>query len=105
MLTQGGQGGRPAPLALRFHRIPTHFPLNLRAIYCKLRTDGRWLTGSYHPRSLMPVLIGSVVVVFMLRRGVEGIKNRCIKMALTAVFLVYPFVRHMARPYLASSFV
>jgi hypothetical protein len=46
----------------------------------------------------MPVLIGSVVVVFMLRRGVEGIKNRCIKMALTAVFLVYPFVRRMARP-------
>jgi 3-carboxy-cis,cis-muconate cycloisomerase len=32
MLTQGGQGGRPAPLASRFHRIPTHFPLNIHAI-------------------------------------------------------------------------
>jgi hypothetical protein len=28
MLTQGGQGGRPAPLASRLHRTPTHFPLN-----------------------------------------------------------------------------
>ena len=27
MLTQGGQGGRPAPLAPRLHSIPTHFPL------------------------------------------------------------------------------
>jgi hypothetical protein len=33
----------------------------------------------------MPTLIGSVVVVFKLRSGVEGIKKRCIKMALTAV--------------------
>jgi hypothetical protein len=33
MLTaQGGQGGRPAPLASRLHRIPTHFPLNLHGI-------------------------------------------------------------------------
>ena len=32
MLTQGGQGGRPAPLALRFHRIRTHFLLNLYGI-------------------------------------------------------------------------
>ena len=35
LLTQGGQGGRPAPLASRFHRIPTRFPLNLHAIDCK----------------------------------------------------------------------
>jgi hypothetical protein len=32
MLTQGGQGGRPALLAARFHRIPSCFPLNLHAI-------------------------------------------------------------------------
>jgi hypothetical protein len=32
LLTQGGQGGRPAPLASRLHTIPTHFPLNLHTI-------------------------------------------------------------------------
>ena len=32
MLTQGGQGGRPAPLASRLHRIPTQFLLNLHGI-------------------------------------------------------------------------
>jgi hypothetical protein len=33
MLTQGGLGGRPAPLASRLHSIiPTHFPLNLPEI-------------------------------------------------------------------------
>jgi hypothetical protein len=32
MLTQGGQGGRLAPLPSRFQMIPTHFPLNLHAI-------------------------------------------------------------------------
>ena len=32
MLTQGGQGGRPAPLASRLHRIPTHLLLNLHGI-------------------------------------------------------------------------
>jgi hypothetical protein len=32
MLTQGGQGGRPAPLASRLHKIPTHFLLNLHGI-------------------------------------------------------------------------
>jgi hypothetical protein len=31
LLTQGG-GGRPAPLARRFHKIPTHFSLNLHGI-------------------------------------------------------------------------
>ena len=32
MLTQGGEGGRPAPLASRFHRVPTHFILNLHGV-------------------------------------------------------------------------
>ena len=32
MLTQGGQGGRPAPLASRLHTIPTHFLLNLHRV-------------------------------------------------------------------------
>ena len=32
MLNQGGQGGRPAPLASRLHRIPAHFLLNLHGI-------------------------------------------------------------------------
>ena len=32
MLTQGGQGGRPAPLTSRLYRIPTHFLLNLHGI-------------------------------------------------------------------------
>ena len=32
VLTQGGQGGRPAPLTSRLHWIPTHFLLNLHGI-------------------------------------------------------------------------
>jgi hypothetical protein len=32
LLTQGSQGGRPAPFACRFYRIPTHFPLNSHGI-------------------------------------------------------------------------
>ena len=28
----GGPGGRPAPLAARFHRVATRFPLNLYGI-------------------------------------------------------------------------
>jgi hypothetical protein len=32
LLTQGGQGGRPAPLPCRFLRIPTRFLLNLHEI-------------------------------------------------------------------------
>ena len=32
MLTQEGQGGRPAALASRLYRIPTHFLLNLHGI-------------------------------------------------------------------------
>ena len=32
MLTQGGQGGRPAPSAPRLHRIPAHFLLNLHGV-------------------------------------------------------------------------
>ena len=38
LLTQGG--GDPAPLASRFLRIPTHFPLNLHAIPWELSTVG-----------------------------------------------------------------
>jgi hypothetical protein len=40
MLTQGAQGGRPAPLASRLHRIPIHFLLNLHGIQWKLSTFG-----------------------------------------------------------------
>ena len=40
MLTQGGQGGRPAPLASRLRRIPTHSLLNLQGILWKLPTFG-----------------------------------------------------------------
>ena len=48
---KGGEGGRPAPLASRLHRVPTHFLLNLHGIWWKLLTFGSaWLTGSYHPR-------------------------------------------------------
>jgi hypothetical protein len=32
MLTQGGQGGRPASLDSRLYRIPTHILLNLHGI-------------------------------------------------------------------------
>jgi hypothetical protein len=33
MLTQGGQqGGRPVPLASRFHRTPAHFLLKMHGI-------------------------------------------------------------------------
>ena len=32
MLTQGGQGGHPPPLASRLYRIPTHFLLSLHGI-------------------------------------------------------------------------
>ena len=46
MLIQGGEGGRPAPLASRLHGIPTHFLLGLHRIEWKLPTfapldDGR----------------------------------------------------------------
>ena len=32
LLTQGRQGGHPAPLASRLHRVPTHFLSNLHGI-------------------------------------------------------------------------
>jgi hypothetical protein len=32
VLTQGGQGRRPAPLAFRLHSIPTHFLLNVHGV-------------------------------------------------------------------------
>ena len=40
MLTQGGQGGRPAPFASRLHQISTHFLLNLHVFSRKLPTFG-----------------------------------------------------------------
>jgi len=42
--------------------------------------------------TLPPILLGSVVVVYYLRKNVEGIFNRCVKMALTVIFLIYPFI-------------
>ena len=38
LLTQGGQGRCPAPLASRLHRIPTHFLLNSHGIAWKIPT-------------------------------------------------------------------
>jgi hypothetical protein len=37
---QGGQGGRPAPLASRFRRISARFPLDLHGIWWKLPIVG-----------------------------------------------------------------
>lgn len=43
--------------------------------------------------AVMPlVLLGGVAVVYKVRQSVEGIGNRCIRMALSVVFLVYPFI-------------
>ena len=42
--------------------------------------------------TLPPILLGSVVVVYYLRKNVDGIFNRCVKMALTVIFLIYPFI-------------
>jgi hypothetical protein len=39
-LGRGDRGGRSAPLASRFHRIPTHFPLHLHGIHWKLPIAG-----------------------------------------------------------------
>jgi hypothetical protein len=51
MLTQGGKGGRAAPLASRLHRIPTRVPLSLHGISWELPTFGPpWLSERYHPR-------------------------------------------------------
>jgi hypothetical protein len=36
--------------------------------------------------------VASVLITYRCRSHVNGIKNRCIKMALTAVFFCYPFV-------------
>jgi hypothetical protein len=38
LLTQGGQGGHPAPLPWRFRRNSIRFPLNLHTIHWKLTT-------------------------------------------------------------------
>ena len=41
---------------------------------------------------MMPALLAIVGVVFFFRKSVDGIQNRCIQMALTSIFLSYPFV-------------
>lgn len=46
----------------------------------------------YFAMLLAPILLGGVGLVYQLRKTVEGIANRCIKMGLTVVFLIYPFV-------------
>jgi hypothetical protein len=40
MLTQGGQGGHPVPLAWRYHGTLTRFLLHLHEIEWKSLTDG-----------------------------------------------------------------
>jgi hypothetical protein len=41
---------------------------------------------------LAPIMLLGVLAVYQLRKGADGIANRCIKMALLVLFLVYPFV-------------
>ena len=43
---------------------------------------------------LMPALLGGVAAVYFAQsaKGVADIKDRCIKMALTAIFLIFPMV-------------
>jgi hypothetical protein len=40
----------------------------------------------------VPVLVLSVFIVYQIRKSADGIANRCIKMALTGIFLSYTFV-------------
>jgi hypothetical protein len=40
----------------------------------------------------MPSLLLSVYIVYRMQSSVEDILDRCIKMALTVIFLVFPFV-------------
>lgn len=37
-------------------------------------------------------MLVSVGIVYQLRKDVERIANRCIKMGLLVLFLIYPFV-------------
>jgi hypothetical protein len=49
--------------------------------------------------SLLPIMLGAILVVYIIRRKkYEGIKNRCIKMALTAIFLSYAFISQVRTP-------
>jgi hypothetical protein len=41
---------------------------------------------------MMPVLLLSIFVLYKCKSNADGMKNRCIQMALTAVFLSYAFV-------------
>ena len=38
---------------------------------------------------MMPGLLGIVALVFLIRKNVDGMQNRCIQMALTSIFLRY----------------
>jgi hypothetical protein len=41
---------------------------------------------------MIPIFMGAIAVVYAVRKNSDDIKNRCIKMALTAIFLSFPFV-------------
>ena len=41
---------------------------------------------------LAPLILLGVAVTYHLRKGVDGIVNRCIKMVFLTLFLIYPFV-------------
>jgi hypothetical protein len=46
---------------------------------------------------MIPILLGAIIIVFVVRKNSDGIKNRCIKMALAAIFFSYPFVSGLRR--------
>jgi hypothetical protein len=51
MLSQGGQGGRPARLASRLHRVPTPLPIEFAwGLMAVTYIFPPWLSESYHPR-------------------------------------------------------
>lgn len=41
---------------------------------------------------LAPLILLGVAITYQLRKGVDGIVNRCIKMVYLTLFLIYPFV-------------
>jgi hypothetical protein len=61
MLTQRGQGARPAPLASRFHSILTNYPLNSHGMMEATYLWPAWLSGSYHPRSAGAYMFGQML--------------------------------------------
>jgi hypothetical protein len=60
----------------------------------RLRASRRF----YFAFAMIPVLVIVVAIVYAVRRNVDGIKDRCIKMMLTAVFLSYAFVSQVHWP-------